>query len=67
MAKVKVEGFFKQLDYEIKRAFLKTVKAEFPDAKFEDRELYKKFLDNITGECKRWETMPDDVIEKGDY
>jgi len=67
MAKIKVEGFFKQLDYEIKKAFLKTVKSEFPESKFDDRELYKKFFDNVVNECKKWETMPDDVVEKGDY
>ena len=67
MAKIKVEGVFKQLDYEIKRAFLKTIKAELPDAKFDDRELYKKFFDNVVNECKKWETMPDDIIETGDY
>ena len=48
-------------------AFLKTVKTEFPESKFDDRELYKKFFDNVVNECKKWETVPDDIVEKGDY
>jgi hypothetical protein len=67
MAKIKVEGVVKQLDYEFKKAFTKTIKTQFPESEFDERELYKTFFENLVNECKRWETMPDDVIEKGDY
>jgi len=67
MAKIKIEGVFKQLEYEIKRAFIKTIKKEFPDKEFDERRLYKEFADAVTGECKKWETVPDDVIEDARY
>jgi hypothetical protein len=67
MAKIKIEGVLKQLDYEIKRAFIKTVKKEFPDKEFDERKIYKEFVEAVLGECKRWESMPDDVIERELY
>lgn len=67
MAKIKIEGIFKQLEYEIKKAFIRTVKKEFPDKEFDERKLYKEFADAVVSECKRWESMPDDVIERELY
>jgi len=67
MAKIKIEGVFKQLEYEIKKAFVKTIKKEFPDREFDERALYKSFADAVVGECKRWESMPDDLIEREPY
>lgn len=67
MAKIKIEGVFKELEYEIKKAFIKTIKKEFPDREFDERKLYKDFADAVTGECKRWESVPDDVIEREPY
>lgn len=67
MAKIKIEGVFKQLEYEIKKAFVKTIKKEFPDREFDERKLYKDFSDAVTGECKRWESIPDDLIEREPY
>lgn len=67
MAKIKIEGVFKQLEYEIKKAFIKTIRKEFPDKEFDERKLYKEFADAVTGECKRWESIPDDLIEREPY
>ncbi len=67
MAKIKIEGVFKELEYEIKKAFIKTIKKEFPEREFDERKLYKDFADAVTGECKRWESVPDDVIEREPY
>ncbi|MBN1633873.1 MAG: hypothetical protein JW917_06895 [Ignavibacteria bacterium] len=67
MAKIKIEGVFKQLEYEIKKAFIKTIKKEFPDKEFDERKLYKDFAEAVTGECKRWESIPEDLIEREPY
>lgn len=67
MAKIKIEGILKQLDYEFKSAFIKTIKVNFPGMEFDEKAVYKKFTENLTNECKKWEVVPDDTIEKGDY
>jgi hypothetical protein len=67
MARVKIDEITKHLSYEIKKAFVRTVKQQFPDSEFDERELFNKFLDNVAGECKKWEVVPDNFVEKGDY
>lgn len=67
MTKIKIEGVFKQLEYEIKKAFIKTIKSEFPDKEFDERTLYKNFAEAVAGECKRWESIPDDLVEREPY
>lgn len=67
MAKIKIEGVFKHLDYEIKKAFIKTVKKYFPDKELDEKAIYKDFVDAVTAECKRWETIPDDLVEREPY
>jgi hypothetical protein len=67
MARIKLEGILKHLNYEVKRALAETVRKEMPDAKFDEKDLSNKFIENVGKEIKRWETVPDDLIEKGDY
>ncbi len=67
MAKIKIEGVFKQLEYEIKKAFIKTIKKHFPDAEFDERAIYKDFAEAVASECKRWESIPDDLVEREPY
>jgi hypothetical protein len=67
MARVKMDEITKHLSFEIKQAFIKTVKQQFPNKAFDERELFNKFLDNVAGECKKWEFVPDNFVEKGDF
>ena len=67
MARVKIDEIVNHLGYEFKNALRKTVKIKFPDKEFDDRELFKKFVDTLSGECKKWEVVPDNFVEKGDY
>jgi hypothetical protein len=67
MARIKLEDIFKQLGYEIKRSLSNTIKKEFPTLEFDQHKLYKEFVDNIGKETKKWEQVPDDAVEKGDY
>ncbi len=67
MAKIKIEGIFKHLEYEIKRALIKTVKKHFPEKEFDERVFYKDFAEAVTSECKRWESIPDDLVEREPY
>jgi hypothetical protein len=67
MARINLESIISHLGYEIKTAFANTIKKEFPDLKFDNNKLYKEFLSNISKESKKWEQVPDDAVEKGDY
>jgi hypothetical protein len=67
MARIKLEDIFVQLGYEIKRSLANTIKKEFPDLEFDQHKLYKVFVDYIGKETKKWEQVPDDAVEKGDY
>ncbi len=67
MARIKIDEIVKHLNYEIKRAFVKTIKQQFPDKQFDERELFNKFADYVAGECKKWEEVPDNFVEKGDF
>ena len=67
MARVKIEFIFSHLSYEIKRAFIGTIKKNFPELQFDEQKIYKEFADTVSKECKKWENVPDDAVEKGDY
>jgi hypothetical protein len=67
MARIKLEDIFSHLGYEIKRSLSNTIKKEFPELEFDQNKLYKEFLNNIGKESKKWEQVPDDAVEKGDY
>ena len=67
MARIKIDEIVKHLGFEFKSSLKKTVKAQFPEKQFDDRELFNKFVDTLSGECKKWEVVPDNFVEKGDY
>jgi hypothetical protein len=67
MARIKLEDIFSHLGYEIKRSLTNTIKKEFPELEFDANKLYKEFLNNVGKESKKWEQVPDDAVEKGDY
>lgn len=67
MARIKLEDIFAHLGYEIKRSLTNTIKKEFPELEFDQNKLYKEFLNNVGKEAKKWEQVPDDAVEKGDY
>jgi hypothetical protein len=67
MARIKIDEIVKHLGFEFKSTLKKTVKAQFPEKEFDDRELFIKFVDTLSGECKKWEVVPDNFVEKGDY
>ena len=67
MARIKLEDILAHLGYEIKRSLTNTIKKEFPELEFDQNKLYKEFISNIGKEAKKWEQVPDDAVEKGDY
>lgn len=67
MARIKLEDILAHLGYEIKRSLTITIKKEFPELEFDQNKLYKEFISNIGKEAKKWEQVPDDAVEKGDY
>jgi len=67
MARIRLEDIFKHLGYEIKRSLTSTLKKEFPTLEFDQNKLYKEFVETVGKETKKWEQVPDDAVEKGDY
>jgi hypothetical protein len=67
MARIKLDEIISHLGYEIKKSLTNTIKKEFPELEFDQNKLYKEFLNNISKESKKWEQVPDDAVEKGDY
>jgi len=67
MAKIKIEDLVKHLGFEFKKALAKTVRKQIPEANFDERELFTSFLNSVSGEFKKWENIPDEIVEKGDY
>ena len=67
MARIKLEDIISHLGVEIKAAFTNTIRKEFPDLEFDKNKLFKDFVNNIGKEAKKWEFVPDDAVEKGDY
>jgi hypothetical protein len=67
MARIRLEDIFKHLGYEIKRSLTGTLKKEFPTLEFDQNKLYKEFVETVGKETKKWEQVPDDAVEKGDY
>ena len=67
MARIKIDEIVNHLCYVFKSTLKKVVKQQFPDKEFDDRELFKKFVDTLSGECKKWEVVPDNFVEKGDF
>jgi len=67
MARIKLDEIFNHLGYEIKKSLANTIKKEFPNLEFDQHKLYKEFVENVSRESKKWEQVPDDAVEKGDY
>ena len=67
MAKIKIEEIINHLGYEFKKVLSKTIKQEFPDVKFDEIALFNKFKSNVSVELKKWENIPDNLVEKSDY
>jgi hypothetical protein len=67
MARIKIEEILNHLGYEIKRSLTSTLKKEFPDLEFDQNKIFKEFVSTVGKEAKKWEQVPDDAVEKGDY
>jgi hypothetical protein len=63
MARVKIEEIIEYLDDEMKRALADTVKAAFPDAEINTRQLFQEFKRNVQRRCNTWENVPDRLVE----
>ena len=63
MARIKIEGILDHLDRELARALEDTVRAEFPNASFDARSLYRNFVRAAYRKCSTWERVPDRYVE----
>jgi len=67
MARINLEKIFTQLSYEIKRALINSVRKQIPETELDSQKLYKDFVDAVGKECKKWEEIPNEAVEKGDF
>jgi hypothetical protein len=63
MVKIKIEKVIDKLDSQIRKALVQAVTEHLPDAKFDERELFKSFKKAVVRKCSTWETVPDNAVE----
>jgi len=64
MARIQVEDVLDSLDSDLRVALGRAVLRLMPDARFDERALYKAFCQEAYRKCSVWETVPDHYVEK---
>ena len=64
MAKIMLEEVIGELEQKLTRVLKESVKKVSPEARFDDRRLFREFKEQIHRQFNRWERIKDSSIEK---
>lgn len=64
MARIKIEEILEHFGYEVQKSLSVAVKNVLPDVEFEEKELYKSFINAISKQfISKWENVPDRLVD----
>jgi len=63
MARIKLEETLEYLYDDIQPSLVEAVREVLPDAEFENRELFRAFLNAIGRRCPDWAKIPNNLID----
>ncbi len=63
MAKVKIDGFIEELEAELKKALVSTLRKHFEENTYVDKAVFKTFRKEFIEKCNSWEQLPNKYIK----